>query len=165
MDTVVPYPASPGGAFEDARPTVPASGYATPWEVLEDTALERAEKREILAFWASDACAVESRPWLRQPPGAPRPVTYADIMRALRILDGLEPDGPPAGGAAAWPPGRRRAIAGWTGAGAEPTLEEALADPIVRLVMARDGVRDADLRRVIDRVGGGRTRARAGGRG
>jgi hypothetical protein len=34
----------------------------------------------------------------------------------------------------------------------EPTLEELFAEPIVRLIMQRDGVEDADLRGQIDRV-------------
>lgn len=34
----------------------------------------------------------------------------------------------------------------------EPTLEEMLADPIVRLIMKRDGVEESDMRRQIDRV-------------
>ena len=32
----------------------------------------------------------------------------------------------------------------------EPSLEEVFAEPIVRLVMQRDGVRDIDLRKAID---------------
>jgi hypothetical protein len=34
----------------------------------------------------------------------------------------------------------------------EPTLEELFAEPIVRLIMKRDGVKDADLRREINRA-------------
>ena len=34
----------------------------------------------------------------------------------------------------------------------EPTLEEIFAEPIVRLIMKRDGVKDTDLRSEIDRV-------------
>lgn len=34
----------------------------------------------------------------------------------------------------------------------EPTLEELFADPIVRLIMARDGVEESDMRGQIDRV-------------
>ncbi|SMF76077.1 hypothetical protein SAMN06265365_13215 [Tistlia consotensis] len=40
----------------------------------------------------------------------------------------------------------------------EATLEEMLADPLVRLVMARDGVEEAELRGIVQRV----ARARAG---
>ncbi len=166
MDTIVPHPASLRALSMDGQPTVPASPYATPREVMEDSGLSRAEKREILAFWASDACAVDSRPALRQPPGAATPVPYDDIRRALRELDGLDPDWPPSGGASSARPFVRRRVAAWWGAGAEPTVEEALADPIVRLVMARDGVQDTDVYRVIAQAGGciGR-RPRIAGRG
>ena len=34
----------------------------------------------------------------------------------------------------------------------EPTLEELFAEPIVRLIMKRDGVEDKDLRGQIERV-------------
>ena len=34
----------------------------------------------------------------------------------------------------------------------EPSLEEMFADPIVRLIMKRDGVKHDDLRGQIDRV-------------
>lgn len=34
----------------------------------------------------------------------------------------------------------------------EPTLDELLAEPIVRLIMKRDGVNETDMRGQIDRV-------------
>ncbi len=34
----------------------------------------------------------------------------------------------------------------------EPTLEEMLAEPIVRLIMQRDGVKESEMRGQIDRV-------------
>jgi len=34
----------------------------------------------------------------------------------------------------------------------EPTLDELLAEPIVQLIMKRDGVNERDMRGVIDRV-------------
>ena len=34
----------------------------------------------------------------------------------------------------------------------EPSLDEMFAEPIVRLIMKRDGVEDKDLRSQIDRV-------------
>jgi len=34
----------------------------------------------------------------------------------------------------------------------EPSLDEILADPMVQLVMQRDGVADADMRRQIERL-------------
>ncbi|WP_256754553.1 hypothetical protein [Mesorhizobium sp. Mes31] len=49
--------------------------------------LDLQEKRAILSSWASDACAVESMPGLRQPPGADQPLSIDQIMDALRQLD------------------------------------------------------------------------------
>ena len=43
------------------------------------------EKRAILASWASDACAVEASPDLREPRPGKR-VKYDEIMEALRKL-------------------------------------------------------------------------------
>lgn len=40
----------------------------------------------------------------------------------------------------------------WGRAGIEMPIEEALADPIVHLVMRRDGLMPADVRAVIDEV-------------
>ena len=37
----------------------------------------------------------------------------------------------------------------WKSAGAEPSLEEILADPVLHLVMRRDGVSLAELRNII----------------
>ncbi|MBZ9849380.1 hypothetical protein LB565_15450 [Mesorhizobium sp. CA14] len=69
----------------------PASHFRHPQDVLEDGSLDIWEKRAILSSWASDACAVESMPALRQPPGTERPVSFDDIMDALRRLDALVP--------------------------------------------------------------------------
>ena len=38
----------------------------------------------------------------------------------------------------------------------EPSLDELLADPIVRLVMKQDGVTDLAIRRLMARLGTGR---------
>lgn len=65
----------------------PAAAYAHPTEVLNDSDLTLNEKRAVLASWASDACAVEAAPELRQCGGGP-PVTFDEIMEALRLLDG-----------------------------------------------------------------------------
>jgi len=65
----------------------PAGAFRTPMEVVNDPDMTLQEKRAILASWASDACAVEAAPELRQPPAAP-PVRFDDIMDALRHLDG-----------------------------------------------------------------------------
>jgi hypothetical protein len=160
MDTIIRHPASLRAPVPGGWPGVAPARHATPRDVLDDTGLSRVEKREILAYWASDACAVESFPALRQPPGAPRPISYDTIMRALRELDGLDPDGPRGGGASARPFAPRLTAAHWRNAGAEPTVEEALADPVVRLVMASDGVGEGDVYRALSRAG----LRRAGGR-
>jgi hypothetical protein len=65
----------------------PASHFAGPMEVVDDTSLSLTEKRAILSSWASDACAVEAMPALRQVPGAPAPVSFDEIMDALELLD------------------------------------------------------------------------------
>ena len=77
----------------------PASIFDHPRDVLNDPDLTIQEKRAILSSWASDACAVEEMPALRQPPGAKRPVTFDEIVDALRSLDD-DPDRPRPGGLA-----------------------------------------------------------------
>ena len=67
----------------------PARHYKHPDAVLRDGTLDLYEKRAILSSWASDACAVESMPALRQPPGVKQPISFDSIMDALRQLDGL----------------------------------------------------------------------------
>jgi hypothetical protein len=66
----------------------PAQAFEHPLKVVDDPDLTLAEKRAILASWASDACAVEAAPALRQPPGLGRAVQFDEIMDALRLLDG-----------------------------------------------------------------------------
>ena len=65
----------------------PAKCFAHPIDVVQDSSLSLAEKRAILSSWASDACAVEAMPPLRQLPGAPTPGTFDEIMDALQLLD------------------------------------------------------------------------------
>jgi hypothetical protein len=64
----------------------PARAFAHPLDVVRDRDLTSNEKRAILASWASDACAVEAAPALRQTAQG-RAVAFGDIMDALRILD------------------------------------------------------------------------------
>jgi hypothetical protein len=64
-----------------------AAQYAHPRDVLLDTRLDKARKRVLLAGWASDACAVESRPAFRWLPGTPGPVALDRILTAIRSLD------------------------------------------------------------------------------
>ncbi len=65
----------------------PSGAFSHPSDVVFDPDLTVSEKRAILASWASDACAVESAPALRIAPVGSRPVTFDDVMDALRILD------------------------------------------------------------------------------
>jgi hypothetical protein len=64
----------------------PASAFDHPLDVARDPDLTLNEKRAILASWASDACAVDSAPMLRRPPGG-KVVTFDDVVDALRSLD------------------------------------------------------------------------------
>ena len=70
----------------------PARFFNDPEDVLRDDTLDIHEKRAILSSWASDACAVESIPALRKPPGASVPVGFDAIMDALRSLDDILSD-------------------------------------------------------------------------
>src|ERR1700710_1527237 len=74
----------------------PGSVFDHPRDVLADTTLSRAEKRAILASWASDAAAVTSCPSLRAIPGAKQPVSIDQILEALSSLD-RGPRHPPGG--------------------------------------------------------------------
>lgn len=75
----------------------PAAHYASPEDVLNDDDLSIPEKRIILSSWASDMFAVESCPALREIPGMGHAIPLADILAALRRLDG-DDDDPPRGG-------------------------------------------------------------------
>ncbi|XYD11427.1 hypothetical protein R1A27_14075 [Methylobacterium sp. NMS12] len=90
----------------------PGDVFRHPREVLRYPGLSRAEKRAILASWASDARAVDSCPTLRCLPGCrAEPVPLSAILEALQALD--EGSAPPAA-----PPPRRPAFpAAFTPAG------------------------------------------------
>lgn len=74
----------------------PGTVFEHPRDVVADTHLSIAEKRAILASWASDASAIASCPALRAPEGLKAPVSIDEILEALSALD----DGPrnPPGG-------------------------------------------------------------------
>ncbi|MHC4049889.1 hypothetical protein [Bradyrhizobium sp. 25ACV] len=76
----------------------PAAHYASPDDVLNDSELSVPEKRIILSSWASDMFAVESCPALREVPGMGYTLSLADILTALRRLDGEDDDPPRPGG-------------------------------------------------------------------
>jgi hypothetical protein len=73
-------------AFELNELLHPAQAFKHPRDVVEDPDLTLNEKRAILASWASDACAIEAAPELRQAPNGAH-VRFDDIMDALRSLD------------------------------------------------------------------------------
>ncbi len=73
----------------------PAVGFSHPRDVLKEPDLSLADKRAILASWASDASAVQDEPDLRWLLGAPEPVPLDDVLEALQRLDRWEArDGP-----------------------------------------------------------------------
>jgi hypothetical protein len=86
-----PTPAGGNGGRPGARDLDallhPAQAFEHPMKVVDDSDLTLAEKRAILASWASDARAVEATPTLRQPPGTGRTIGFDDVMDALRALD------------------------------------------------------------------------------
>jgi hypothetical protein len=71
----------------------PAAAFEHPRDVVNDPDLTLNEKRAIPASWASDACAVEAAPALREGPNGTA-ITYHEIMEALRTLDGQVVDQP-----------------------------------------------------------------------
>lgn len=74
----------------------PATRFEHPRDVLRHTGLTTAEKRAILASWASDASAIASCPSLRSPAGLKKPVSIDEILEALCELDS-GPRNPPGG--------------------------------------------------------------------
>ena len=70
-------------------PTVLVQGaqLQRPIEVVRAPALSLDDKRTILAAWASDFYAVDSKPALRQLPGTPEPVSIDEVQSALKELD------------------------------------------------------------------------------
>ncbi|QND16982.1 hypothetical protein HB775_24870 (plasmid) [Rhizobium leguminosarum bv. trifolii] len=58
-----------------------------PVDVVREPSLLVDDRRTILAAWASDFCAVESKPALRRLPGTPEPVSIDEVQFALKELD------------------------------------------------------------------------------
>ena len=94
----------------------PAAVFNHPRDVLNDPDLSKQEKRAILSSWASDACAVESVPSLRQAPGARVTVSLDEIVDALRSLDDDPPRPRPGGKSMRLKPPWRRRDEGSSGA-------------------------------------------------
>jgi hypothetical protein len=74
----------------------PGTVFEHPKDVVSHPDLTLAEKRAILASWASDASAIASCPALRAPEGLKAPVSIDAILEALCELDG-GPREPPGG--------------------------------------------------------------------
>lgn len=74
----------------------PGTEFDHPKDVVAHPELSLAEKRAILASWASDAAAIHSCPALRAPEGLKGPVSIDEILEALQTLDG-GPRHPPGG--------------------------------------------------------------------
>lgn len=74
----------------------PGTVFSHPRDVVADPKLSLAEKRAILASWASDASAIASCPALRAPDGLKAPVHIDEVLEALQALDG-GPRNPPGG--------------------------------------------------------------------
>lgn len=84
-------------AASEARHALVAPGdvFRHPREVLDHPQLSRAEKRAILASWASDACALENAPSLRCLTGCRvEPVPVDAVLGALAELDEAQRRGP-----------------------------------------------------------------------
>jgi hypothetical protein len=64
----------------------PSRAFRHPLDVVRDTDMTVAEKRSVLASWASDACAIESNPALRATARG-NVVNYDDVIDALQSLD------------------------------------------------------------------------------
>jgi len=74
----------------------PGTVFEHPKDVVSHPDLTLAEKRAILASWASDASAIASCPALRAQEGLKAPVSIDAILEALCELDG-RPRNPPGG--------------------------------------------------------------------
>src|ERR1700704_5667827 len=74
----------------------PGTVFDHPKDVVSHSGLTLAEKRAILASWASDASAIASCPALRAPNGLKAPVSIDAILEAWCELDG-HPRNPPGG--------------------------------------------------------------------
>ena len=60
----------------------PGTVFDHPKDVCAHTGLTSAEKRAILASWASDASAIASCPSMRSPAGLKKPVSIDEILEA-----------------------------------------------------------------------------------
>jgi len=87
-ETMRPTTAFDDNVFDINALLHPGTAFDHPRDVLSHPTLTTAEKRAILASWASDASAIASCPALRAPAGLKAPVTIDEILDALCQLDG-----------------------------------------------------------------------------
>src|SRR5271166_6518933 len=78
---------SDGAALPIDWLVTPAFAFNHPNDVLEHPGLTHAERRAILASWASDARAVDSAHWMRRLDNGSM-VPLSEVLDALRKLDG-----------------------------------------------------------------------------
>jgi hypothetical protein len=91
-----PTTACPDNVFDINALLHPGTAFEHPRDVVAHPGLSLAEKRAILASWASDASAIASCPSLRAPQGLKGTVSIDEIFDALHALDG-GPKHPPGG--------------------------------------------------------------------
>jgi hypothetical protein len=91
-----PTTASDDKVFDFQAILHPGTVFEHPKDVVAHPSLTLAEKRAILASWASDATAIASCPDLRAPEGLKKHVSIDTILEALCELDG-GPRNPPGG--------------------------------------------------------------------
>jgi hypothetical protein len=91
-----PTTASEGNVFDINYLLHPGTVFNHPRDVVGSPDLSLAEKRAILASWASDAAAISSCPALRVPEGLKHPVSIDEVLEALQSLD-EGPRHPPGG--------------------------------------------------------------------
>ena len=91
-----PTTATDDNVFDFQALLHPGTVFEHPKDVVMHPSLTLAEKRAILASWASDASAIASCPALRAPEGLKMPVSIDAILDALCELDG-GPRNPPGG--------------------------------------------------------------------
>src|SRR5215213_6161568 len=87
-ETMRPTTAFDDNVFDIHALLHPGTAFDHPRDVLAHPSLTTAEKRAILASWASDASAIASCPALRAPAGLKASVTIDEILDALCELDG-----------------------------------------------------------------------------
>jgi hypothetical protein len=80
--TMRPTTAHDNNIFDFNSLLHPGTAFEHPQEVVSHPGLSLAEKRAILASWASDASAIASCPSLRAPEGLKAPVSIDDILEA-----------------------------------------------------------------------------------